>query len=200
MQMYKVFFKEKVIYLTDKSEPASLNFHHVNSINDITESISFLDYDKKLTELYLYNNDLEKLKTMFESRFTIIEAAGGLIKNQNEDFLFIFRRGKWDLPKGKIDDGENPMQAAIREVEEETGLKNIEIIKELKQTYHTYTLYNKDILKKTYWFEMNFTGNETPVPQREEDISIAKWFKKEEFGKITQNTYLSILDVLELHK
>lgn len=87
--------------------------------------------------------------------------------------------------------------AALREVEEECGISNLTIIRPITKTYHTYKLGKKDILKKTYWFEMVFTGTQKPVPQTEEEITEVKWIKERDLNEVTQNTFPSIIDVLK---
>lgn len=117
------------------------------------------------------------------------QAAGGLISNIRGDILFIFRLGKWDLPKGKIEGGETPEIAAVREVREETGLINIHIGSKLTETWHAYHQFGKDIIKQTHWFKMQFTGTELTVPQIEEDILDIQWIKPENIGKYLRYSY-----------
>jgi 8-oxo-dGTP pyrophosphatase MutT (NUDIX family) len=133
----------------------------------------------------------------FVSRFVLIEAAGGIVKNDNDELLLIFRKKRWDLPKGKLDYNESPESAAVREVIEECGLTEIEIGSFLLRTFHTYTEKNKSILKKTHWFTMNTSGKPELVPQEEEDIEVATWMNKNEITrKVFPNTYASIKEVL----
>jgi 8-oxo-dGTP pyrophosphatase MutT (NUDIX family) len=117
------------------------------------------------------------------------QAAGGLITNPAGDILLMFRRGKWDLPKGKIDSGETPETAALREVTEETGLHTLHIERQLTDTWHAYHQFGKNIIKQTYWFKMNFTGTELTVPQIEEDIQDIQWIKPENIGKYLPYSY-----------
>jgi 8-oxo-dGTP pyrophosphatase MutT (NUDIX family) len=107
------------------------------------------------------------------------------------------RREKWDLPKGKVNPKETIPQAAIREVTEECGLHNLEIINPLIRTYHCYWFEGHSILKRTSWFDMYYPGNEEPVPQADEDITEVKWVRKEDLQEITRNTYMGVLDVLK---
>ncbi len=112
----------------------------------------------------------------FEKTFKTIKAGGGLVRNSKGEFLLIFRRGSWDLPKGKLDAGETIEACALREVQEETGVSNLSIVKELPKTYHLYTDANGEIiLKKCYWFEMKTNDNNPLKPQLEEDITQASW-------------------------
>jgi 8-oxo-dGTP pyrophosphatase MutT (NUDIX family) len=147
-------------------------------------------------DLYLIHSDLDQLIRQFRSCFTLIKAGGGLVFNERNEFLAIQRHGIWDLPKGKIEKGENFKSAALREVAEETGLRGLEVAHSLLDTYHTYQLKNTHVLKKTRWFEMVYTGKELPVLQEKEGISHYRWVKPGETEFIRQNSYRSILDVL----
>jgi len=133
----------------------------------------------------------------FCSRFTIVEAAGGLVKNNFGEYLFIYRRGKWDLPKGKADDDETGEDTALREVREECGLNDLKIISELPSTYHSFPEKGKNILKHTRWFLMT-TKQAEVVLQTEEDIEAHRWLKKEEiFSFIKGKTYASLVEMLK---
>lgn len=139
----------------------------------------------------------EKAFQKFKELFKVIYAAGGLIK-QEDKYLFIFRLKKWDLPKGKIDNGESPQQAAIRECEEECGITQLTIIKELEPTYHIYEYKGDYALKKTFWYVMDSKHSDVLVPQLEENIERVEWFTKEDIQKeVVLNTYPAILDVLK---
>ena len=127
---------------------------------------------------------------------TLIEAAGGVVANAKGQFLFIYRNGKWDLPKGKLERREGKKAGAIREVEEECGIKVSGVSKRICKTYHTYTVKGEVVLKKTYWYNMAFTGAGKLKPQKEEGITQVRWFKREQTGTIIKNTFPSIMDVL----
>ena len=114
-----------------------------------------------------------------------------------DEILMIFRRGKWDLPKGKLDTGETLEDCAIREVEEETGLRNIKLLSPLIITYHTYHEGSKFILKESHWYKMKVTGEQKLIPQTEEDIHEIKWVKKSDLKPYMKNSYPSVVDVLE---
>lgn len=131
----------------------------------------------------------------FKKNYKIIEAAGGLVRNEKKEILFIFRKGKWDLPKGKIDKNEKVKSAAKREVKEECGIKGLKITDELATTYHIYELYGKQILKKTYWFKMTTDFKGILTPQMEEDITDVKWIKKKDVPEVLKNTYPAIVEV-----
>ncbi|MBP6811205.1 MAG: NUDIX domain-containing protein, partial [Saprospiraceae bacterium] len=131
--------------------------------------LDLLDKNKNIRAVVLYHPDLEVLWADFQACFKVLEAAGGYVLNGQGELLVFYRRGSWDLPKGKIDKGETPEQAAVREVQEETGLLNIDLGSFLAHTYHTYEEKGKRILKKTWWYRMQTTDTQL-VPQTEEDI------------------------------
>lgn len=128
---------------------------------------------------------------------TLIEAAGGLVKNEKKAFLFIYRNDKWDLPKGKIEKDETVKEAAVREVEEECSIKVNKLGKKLCKTYHVYVSKGEVVLKKTYWYNMKCKGQNKLKPQREEGITDVRWFKRDDIDPILANTFPSIMDVLE---
>jgi 8-oxo-dGTP pyrophosphatase MutT (NUDIX family) len=133
----------------------------------------------------------------FKKDKMIIEAAGGLVFNEKEDLLMIYRRGHWDLPKGKVDEGESLEECAIREVSEETGLQNLTLIKKLHTTYHTYHMNGIHVLKPSHWFLISHKGNEPLVPQTEEDITEIKWMSKEKAQSLVDKAYHSIKEMIE---
>ena len=132
-----------------------------------------------------------------KEKFRVIKAAGGLVKNGEGDYLFIFRLGKWDLPKGKVDPGESMKKAAVREVEEECGIKVDYLGQKIITSYHIYQMKGEVVLKKTNWYEMGVNKVPKLKPQHEEDITEAVWLPKNRFGKIRKNTYPLIAEVLD---
>ncbi|MBK6993986.1 MAG: NUDIX domain-containing protein [Lewinellaceae bacterium] len=136
--------------------------------------LDLLDKNKNIRAVVLYHPDLEVLWADFQACFKVLEAAGGYVLNAQGELLVFYRRGSWDLPKGKIDKGETPEQAAVREVQEETGLLNIDLGSFLAHTYHTYEEKGRRILKKTWWYRMQTTDTQF-VPQTEEDIEEICW-------------------------
>lgn len=137
----------------------------------------------------------DKVFQMVAAHFEHWEAAGGLVTNKTGDILLMFRRGHWDLPKGKLDPGETIAECALREVKEETALSNITIEKKLTETWHVYPLENKNILKQTHWYQMAFTGSELTVPQIEEDITDIQWIKPENIHRYLKYAYPNIAKV-----
>jgi 8-oxo-dGTP pyrophosphatase MutT (NUDIX family) len=131
-----------------------------------------------------------------------IIAAGGLVKNDKGELLMIFRRGKWDLPKGKLDEGEKIEDCAVREVKEETGLKNVSLVKFTGLTYHEYfdKHINEDIIKETHWFEMYAPSNQKLIPQKEESIERIEWMNEKNLRQKLNNTYPNIIEIIEKFK
>jgi ADP-ribose pyrophosphatase YjhB (NUDIX family) len=199
--MIKITSTGKTIRLISNyklSEPNSAFISvEVLSKEEMSDFYNILIHSNEIDEIRFFNKDEDKLLEWFKSMFKIVEAAGGVVKNPHNEYLFIFRNGKWDLPKGKIEKNEQIKEAALREVEEECGISNLKIIKELPTTYHTYTLDNKAILKPTYWFEMASDDSSILVPQQEEGITDVEWIKTGDIKKVRENTYGSILDLME---
>lgn len=133
----------------------------------------------------------------FNSMFTRIEAAGGIVRNQKEEYLFIKRLGIWDLPKGKLNKNEAVADGALREVTEETGLTKLIVTKQLPSTYHIYTdKKGREVLKETFWFEMMCNEDQKLVPQLEEDITEVKWFNANELDIPLLDTYASLRQLI----
>jgi 8-oxo-dGTP pyrophosphatase MutT (NUDIX family) len=135
---------------------------------------------------------LTKLQTMFHR----IDAGGGVAYNELGDILMIFRRGKWDLPKGKQDEGESIDECALREVKEETGLKRLTLGEKICDTYHIYLQKNEQILKRTAWYKMNSASTEKLKPQKEENILEARWVSAENIAPLAAQSYEAVRDVL----
>lgn len=172
--MYKVFVNEKKLLLSKQSEnlEKTLGYENVTSLEialDLLENTS-------VKELNVFGENINEIWSEFQQLFRIIEAAGGIVSNPEGEILFIKRLGKWDLPKGKMEKGESREESAVREIEEETGLQNVELLRFINTTYHIYIERNGDkVLKCTHWFEMNFDGEDTSKPQIEEGITEVAW-------------------------
>lgn len=196
--MYKVFFNHNVLFLS-KNYPQHITLHlHYKCVN-LNGLKGFL-FDTLLQHqnknVFIELKDTRLGWECFQSLFTIKEAAGGLVYNNNNEWLFIKRRGLWDIPKGHIEKKEKRKKAAIREVAEECGIKKLKIKDKLTTTYHTYWLNEKPVLKPTHWYLMKNKTNEEPNPQVEEEITEARWMKKEEVPLVFENTFPSIVDVV----
>lgn len=199
--MYKVFVNEKVICFTNNEENCNHIEHqlvlHFFSKSYIPFLLLMLN-GKGKTNVVIVVKDFDSAFNEFKQYFKIIKAAGGIVLNENNKKLFIYRLGKWDLPKGKIEIGEDIETAAIREIEEECGVTNLTIQKQLENTFHIYEFKEEVILKQTYWFELatNYAGDLTP--QLEEDITKVEWLTNRNVeGKVLENTYASIKELLK---
>lgn len=199
--MYKVFINDKVIFFTKNSKLLSdmenvLVLHYFdNSIS--TMLVNFLKNDGKLKHLVFLTPTPDKDFDSFKNNFEMIIAAGGKVSNTDGKILFIFRLGKWDLPKGKVEEGETLEVSAIREVEEECGISNLTILNHLKDTYHIYELNDKLVLKQSVWYEMKTDDTSKLIPQTEENITDARWMNDEEIqNEVLKNTYPSIREII----
>ena len=172
-------------------------YHYIPNKVFLKKIIIDFESNNSIEEINIQYEDLKYLFNEFKSHFTIIEAAGGVVFNSKNEIIIIKRLGKWDLPKGKIESGENQKDAAIREVEEECGIDKLEITNKLHTSFHTYILNGNRILKPTYWYKMRTSSNSQLVPQTEEDITEAKWINLIQIDIIKQNTYKSIIDVFQ---
>ena len=198
--MYKVFFRDRTVHLTGGLNPASPGngglFYRFQNRSELKELVDAYFQMEAIRSLSLFHTDLEELQEAFRSCFRCIEAGGGVVRNNRDEFLVIERKGLWDLPKGKLEKGEDFKSAALREVAEETGLKGLKLTEHLTTTYHTYELSQQKVLKETRWFGMLYRGSKDPDLQKEEDITGYRWARPGKAGFIRKNSYSSILDVL----
>jgi len=132
--------------------------------------------------------------------FIEVEAAGGLVQNERGEYLMIHRRGFWDLPKGKLDAGETLKECAVREVEEECGLKNISRDKKICVTHHIYNTKKGLCIKPSHWYKMSVKGCPDLIPQHEEDIEKAEWVKSKDVTDLLVSAYPSIKVVFKKAK
>ena len=195
--MYKVFFNQKPIFLTTElvlqTDRTPVLFIKFSSPENIVKALK----SKKTDCLYLYHQKEDKLWMHFLRHFSIVEAAGGLVRHQDGRFLFIYRNDKWDLPKGRIEKNEPIRIAAVREVEEETGVDGLEIMKPLIETFHVFNRNGKYKLKKTFWFEMKTASTVTLTPQLNEGIEQAVWVLEKEIPQKFENAYENIKQVYQ---
>ena len=202
----KVYFDDKPLFLCDAIEDSIQPYVHHDDAIFIDElnshTVKSMIHEMQLEKVHagvFFHNDLEELKKAFFKKFTLVTAAGGLVMNGNDEVLLIYRKGKWDLPKGKKEKGEKLEDCALREVEEETGLKQVKLISPLTVTYHTYHEGSRYMLKDSHWFNMKASAKQQLVPQKEEDIHEIKWVAAEDLVSYFPESYPSIADVLRLH-
>lgn len=198
-----IYFGNKPVFLSESEEDIlkdlsansnSMIFKQCNpeAIQALLQAIEKEEIESGI----IIDSDLKKLFSNFSLAFTEIIAAGGVVENEKKEILLIFRRGRWDLPKGKLDEGESIEECAIREVCEETGLQHVVIKEKLPDTYHTYMEAGKNILKKSVWYKMSAESKQALQPQIEEDIVEIKWVPADELKNYLNNTYPSVRDVL----
>ena len=190
--MYKVFFNRKFVKLTteivlhnDTNPFFYIKFCDGKSIVNALKS-------NKVKGVYLYHPKKEKLWKHFLKCFPLVEAAGGLVQHANGKILFIHRNNKWDLPKGKIRKRESIEEGALREVIEETGIKDLRIENQIDTTYHIYKGPKKHKIKKTYWFLMESDYVGKFKPQINENITLVRWIEINEIPKLLNKSYKNI--------
>ena len=199
--MYKVFFNQKPLILTneiqDFSDNEPLLFIKYTSVAQIIKALK----SSKNRKVFLYHKDIDKLWKSFKKKFPVVEAAGGLVERTDKKILFIFRNNKWDLPKGGIEKKELIIDAAQREVSEETGVSDLIVQKQLSETFHIFKKGKRFRLKKTYWFKMSTSYMGETVPQIEEGIKKIEWVSKEKIDEILNDAFENIrIIVLEVLK
>ena len=199
--MYKVFFNQKPLIITNKIQDFSNNepflFIKYTSAQQIIRALK----SSKNKKVYIYHKNIDKLWKSFKKKFPVIEAAGGLVERTDNKLLFIYRNNKWDLPKGGVEKKELIIEAAQREVKEETGVSDLIVQKQLSETFHIFKKGKRYRLKKTYWFKMTTSYMGKTVPQTEEGIKKTKWIPKEEIDEILDNAFENIrVIVLEVLK
>ena len=200
--MYKVFVNEKVICFTNNAEIVKefsdvlvLHFYQTEITPILLE---LLANNKKTKSIIVCVEDSKKSFNDFKTHFKLIKAAGGVVRNKKNELLFIYRLGKWDLPKGKLELNESIEEAAVREVEEECGLNSLTILDSLPDTYHVYENNGLTILKQTFWFSMSTNFVAELTPQLEEGITKVEWLAISEVKeKVFPNTYSSIKSLLK---
>ncbi len=189
--MYKVFVNDKPLFLTNEIlKETDFQMFLLESI-DIEQLIVKM-FQNKISKAYLYYPDEKEMLKKLKEKIPVQKAGGGLVYNKNGDVLFIFRNGKWDLPKGGIEKGEEIEYTALREVEEETGVSKLLISNKLQKTYHIFRRNGKYKLKITHWFEMTSDFEGTPQPQAEEGIEKVAWLNPEQIKEALKNSYENI--------
>ena len=203
MNTFKIYIGEKPFYIVNQLDGELKNLTHTHAtimlnhpdIYQLKQAITDLENTQAKVVIVL-TNKMEEVLAKMKSILVFLQAGGGLVQNEAGEFLFIYRRGKWDLPKGKLDKSETIEQCAVREVNEETGLENIVSGELLLHTWHVYHAWGQHVLKQTSWFKMSSPAGQMLTPQTEEDISETAWLKKEDWDKVLANTFPSIVDVL----
>lgn len=200
----KIYVDEFPIYITDelsaelKLKSTQQNVLFITDEHKIIVETILDELKKDKEEVIILVDKIEKAKAIFFSHFASIEAAGGIVQNEKKELLFIFRKGKWDLPKGKLEKNETPEICAAREIEEETGVKDLVLKNKIGETYHIYEENKIMILKTSHWFYLISKGKQHTAAQTEEDISEVKWINTRNIKEPMANTYQNIKDILSV--
>lgn len=209
--MYKIYVNNKPVYLTASLPTANPTQQSKSCIqvsyknrSELKELINHINWTRQLEVAYITGKNEEDLFKDFAAFYKLIDAAGGLVFNEFDEALLIYRHGKWDLPKGKLEKGETVEDAAVREVEEETGIQGIELGKpiilqrEQNITFHTFLhpVKKQLILKRIFWYKM-FCKKQAVQPQVEEGIQKVEWVPRAEVKARVANGFGSIMDVVE---
>jgi len=200
---YCIYFGEKPFIITNCLNPQLYTLTTqggtilINQPNAAAIRSTIVDLDRTNAEAaIILTNQVPIFWKLFCEQFQIITAGGGLVKNEKGEYLFIFRRGKWDLPKGKLDPDEDIDACALREVQEETGLLHVHLDQPLGSTWHVYHERGLFILKESVWFSMEAKSTEPLIPQTSEDIHEIKWVAQTELESVLSNTYPSVKEVI----
>ncbi|HLA56594.1 MAG TPA: NUDIX domain-containing protein [Flavobacterium sp.] len=197
--MYKVFVNDKPLFLTNEiQKETDFQLFLLESV-DIRELVKKI-YKNKVEKAYLYHPDEKEILRTLKSKMPVNKAGGGLVYNPKGEVLFIFRNGKWDLPKGGVEKYEENDAAALREVEEETGVDKLLITRKLQKTYHIFKRNDRYKLKITHWYEMSTSFDGTLVPQQDEGIEKAEWLNPEQIKVALKNSYENIKLLFEEEK
>ena len=194
--MYKVFVNEKRLTLSKYPTDVEKKLRY-EGFATLEIAIDLLE-NTSCPEMNVYGEEIEEIWEDFTHMCKVVEAAGGIVFNKEEKILFIHRLGKWDLPKGKIEKDESLENAALREVEEETSLKELILEKFINNTFHTYKERNGTrVLKTTYWFKMSYVGDAEPKPQLEEGITKVEWKNEDQIiEEVFSSTFKNIILIL----
>ena len=199
----KIYFDEKPVFLCDEITTGIREImHHPDAVyvDELsTPAINSLLHEIRKPDFHagiIFNADVEKLKKAFFKHFIVVEAAGGIVQNEDKEILFIFRRGKWDLPKGKLEKNEDVETCARREIEEETGVAGLRLKKKIGETYHTYDEFGKHILKLSHWYHYTAKKSQALSPQTAEGITDTRWIATKDIKMPMKNTYENIREIM----
>ena len=195
--MYTVFFDDKKILVTNTLKKTYKKKYRIFTLKDLSIEAFVKKIDGYKSGKFLFYIDSPDPLKEFEKAFTLIQAGGGVVRNPQGRILFIKRRGKWDLPKGKLETGEDISECAQREVEEETGVKGLFVLGKRVITYHIYKQDQRWYLKETHWYNMYCDHKEDLCPQTEEDIEICAWKKPKKLKKLLKNSFSSLQEVFK---
>ncbi|WP_333878162.1 NUDIX hydrolase [Flavobacterium sp.] len=197
--MYKVFVNDKPLFLTNQvAKETDFQLFLLESVD--IEQVIIKMFQNKIQKAYLYYPDEKAILKKVKEKIPVCKAGGGLVYNKKGEVLFIFRNGKWDLPKGGIEKNEAIENTALREVEEETGVNGLLITQKLQKTYHVFKRSGKYKLKVTHWFEMRTNFEGALHPQANEGIEKVAWLNSEQIKEALKNSYENIKLLFEEEK
>lgn len=199
----KIYINDKPLILTTSAKAyiekhtGADSYRELEGANkaNFKEAVRLLD-KVNIKGVLIEDPSAEELQKVLYSIYKPVYAGGGVVLNEQGAVLLIYRRGKWDLPKGKQDDGEDIEACSLREVVEETGLKKVKLGDKICDTYHVYTQNNKNLLKCTAWYKMEGTVKDNPVPQEDEGIEEVKWVEEQDLAPLVYRSYAAIREVL----
>jgi 8-oxo-dGTP pyrophosphatase MutT (NUDIX family) len=198
--MYKIFFYDRMLGICNNwllcSNQENAIIYKVIKKKGIKTIIRQFQQNQAMQELWLFTEEPDKIMDEVKTLFTVIEAAGGLVRNINNELLLIFRHDHWDLPKGKQESDETLPETALREVTEECGIAPLTLLDFYDCSYHIYEEAGDTILKKTYWYTMQYAGNTPLIPQEIEGIKQARWVSTTELPSYLPEMFLSMADLL----
>ncbi len=199
--MHKIYFGKRCIVICSAddeqlSDPNSVEFHLGDRL-DVSRLVTMFEVQDTLSRIYIPSDDTEKTYRRICAEFREVNAAGGLVSNRRGDFLLISRNGLWDLPKGHQEAGEDIEVTALREVQEETGVDELQLRRLICITDHCYLRDGIWHLKHTWWYDMLYTDPTNLTPQREEDITKAAWVARSSLPPFLKNTFPSIVEVFK---
>lgn len=197
--MYKVFVNDKPFFLTNEIVKETDFQLFLLESTDI-EQLVIKMFNNKIKKCYLYYPDEKVIFKKLKEKIPVQRAGGGFVYNKKGEVLFIFRNGKWDLPKGGKEKGEKMSLTALREVEEETGVNKLTVTKKLQKTYHIFKRNGKYKLKITQWFEMTSDYEGIPIGQAEEGIEKVAWLTINQVKEALSNSYENIKLLFEEEK
>ena len=194
--MYQIFIDGKALKI-DKVYCSSCQYSFpYKGKRTLIKVLSVLKKEET-REVLIYGNPISAIWKEFKDLYHVVRAAGGIVRDPDKGFLLIYRNKKWDLPKGKIEKKETRKETAIREVEEECGIKYLTITGKFPTTYHVYTDKNDRILKKTFWYEMKTEFKDSFTPQKKEGITKVEWKKGKKLKQAIKNSYPNLKFILE---
>lgn len=202
--MIRIYFDNRPLFIaSEKSEalegylqqPGSILSTQVDT-RSIREMIASMQNEKTLAGVILCEN-IDDAMQAIRNDTKLVVAAGGFIYSDSKEVLLIFRKKKWDMPKGKIDKGETLEACAIREIREETGLKSLELERHLATSYHTYPEKGRLVLKESHWFQIRGNQNDVLLPQTEEEIEKCEWVRFDALTPYLDNAHAAIVDVVK---